>query len=388
MSVQVVGRLAGWMLLGAAVAASPLSGQDVHTLGSPSARSAEPFSQISGLRALSDGSLLVSDGLEARLVQVSSDLSTARKIGREGAGPSEYRTPDILYAMAADTTLMVDLGNGRTAVLAPNGDIVRTSPLSSGEGMQIQLMLPGAVDHAGRVFFRGMGGMMGGGVPDSAAVRRFDPRTEQVTDVARFKLPEMNQQTSGSANNQNNTIRPVPLSRQDAWTVAPGGDLILARSGVDSYWLEFVDSSGTRRGPSIAYTAHEVTNADKDEWAEGMRNALGIGIESENGRMRTTFSRGGRGEPDPDDFEWPETKPAFPAGALSVGSDGNVWLLRYTEAGDPPTYDVLDMQGNRLGSVVLPEDRTLEGFGNGSIYLSRTDDLDFVWLERYELPTL
>lgn len=387
MSVRVVGRLGGWMLLSAVLAATPLAGQEVHALGSPSAQSAEPFSQISGLRALSDGSLLVSDGLEGRLLKVSSDLSSARTIGREGAGPSEYRTPDVLYPMAADSTLMVDLGNGRTAVLSPSGQIVRTSPMSSGDGMQMQLMLPGAVDQAGRVFFRGTG-MMVGGIPDSAAVRVFDPRTEEVTDVAMFKLPEMNQETSGGTNNRNNIIRPVPLSRQDSWTATPGGDLVLARSGERSYWLEFVGPQGTRRGPEIAYTPQRVTGEDKKQWAEDMSNALGVGIENDNGRMRTTFSRGGRGEPDPDDFEWPETKPAFPAAALSMGSDGNIWLLRHTEAGRPPTYDVLDMQGRRVGTVILPEDRTLEGFGDGSIYLSRTDDLDFVWLERYELPSL
>ena len=216
----------------------------------------------------------------------------------------------------------------------------------------------------------------------------FDPRTEDASTVASVKLPEMNQETSGGNNNQSNIIRPVPLSRQDDWTVAPAGELVLARSGDDSYWLEFVRSGDTRRGPEIAYSPHRVGNADKDEWVAGMRNALGIGIENENGRMRTTFSRGGGGEPDPDDFEWPETKPAFPAGALTVSSDGNVWLLRHTAAGEPPTYDVLDMQGRLLASVVLPEDRTLEGFGDGVVYLSRTDDLDFVWLEQYELPAL
>jgi hypothetical protein len=387
MSVRSVGSLTGALVVAVTAVATPLLGQEVHQLGSPSAQSAEPFSQISGLRALSDGSLLVSDGLEGRLLSVSADLSAARPLGREGAGPTEYRTPDMLYSLAADSTLMVDLGNGRMAVLTPSGDIVRTIPMSSGEGMQMQLMLPGGVDNEGRVFFRGMG-MMGGGIPDSAEVKMFDPRTEDASTMASVKLPEMNEQTSGGANNQNSIIRPVPLSRQDDWTVTPGGDLVLARSGQASYWLEFVNTGGARRGPEIAYSPHRVGNADKDDWVDGMSNALGIGITNNNGRMQTTFSRGGRGAPDPDEFEWPETKPAFPAGALSISSDGNVWLLRHTAAGEPPTYDILDMQGQFLGSVILPEDRTLEGFGDGSVYLSRSDDLDFVWLERYDMPAL
>ena len=376
------------IFLVSAVLAGPIAAQQTVTLGEPRAESAEPFSDIAGLRSLSDGTLLIADGLEGQLLRVSEDLAQAEAIGRAGAGPREYRTPDGLYAMAADTTLMVDLGNGRLAVLAPSGEIVRTIPMVSGDGPAMRLMIPGAVDRTGRVFFRAMG-MMPGGVPDSATVQVFDPRMEAAADVAKVKLPEMNTRSSGGANDQRTMIRPIPLSREDAWTASPEGELIIARSRDDVYWLEIVGEDGAVRGPEVPYRPISVGNADKQEWVASLSNALGVGVEIENGRQRTTFSRGGRGgEADPADFEWPETKPAFPAGAIQVAFDGTVWLRRHVPAGQPQRYDVLDRSGRPLGSVRLPEGRSLEGFGDGHVYLSRTDDLDFVWLERYDLPVL
>jgi len=366
----------------------PALAQQTVELGAPEAQSAEPFSDISGLRSLSDGSLWVSDGLEGLLLSVSRDLSASRPVGREGAGPREYRTPDALFAMAADTTMMMDLGNGRLAVVAPDGAIVRTIPMASGNGPQMRMMVPGAVDMQGRVFFRGMG-MVRGGIPDSASVQVFDPGTDAVSPLAQVKLPEMNSETSGGSNNQRNVIRPIPLSRQDAWTASPDGDLIVARSNDNAYWLERMDGNTTARGPDISYEPIRIRNGDKADWVAAQSNALGIGIEVNNGQRRTTFSRGaGREESDPDDFEWPETKPAFPGASLLVAPDGSVWLRRHESEGQSPLYDVLDDSGKRVGSVRLPEGRSLEGFGDGEIYLSRTDDLDFVWLERYAMPSL
>lgn len=382
-----VGAMAVFVLSVALAGSAPA--QEAVDLGEPKAQSAEPFSNIAGLRQLSDGTLWVSDALEGRLLSVSLDLSSSRPIGREGAGPREYRTPDALFAMAADTTLMMDLGNGRLAVLAPDGSIVRTIPMASGDGPQMRMMIPGAVDARGRVYFRGMS-MGRGGIPDSAGVKMFDPETDAVSDLVQVKLPQMNQESAGGAGNQRTMIRPVPLSREDAWTASPGGDLLVARSNEGAYWLERLDENGMTRGPEISYRPIDIRRADKDEWVASQSNGLSIGIDVDNGRRRTTFSRGGGqgAETDPNDLEWPETKPAFPAESLQVAPDGNVWLRRYAPAGQAPLYDVLDSSGNRLGSVRLPAGRNLEGFGDADVYLSRTDDLDFVWLERYAMPSL
>lgn len=372
---------------GLTVPASGIAQQTV-TLGEPTAKSDDGFSAISGLRELADGSLLVADGLENQLLHVAPDLDTATPIGREGAGPDEYRTPDALYALAGDSTLMVDLGNGRLATLAPDGTIVRTHPIAGGDGPAMTIMMPGAVDEDGDVYFQKMGPPGSDGPPDSAAVARFDPSTERTVEVARVKLPAMKQQSSGSANARQEVIQPVPLSPQDAWTATSDGRFVVARQDDRSYWLEFFGPDGTTRGPAIGYEPLRVRRADKEAWIASLSGALGVSVENENGRVRTSFSRGGGPEADPDDFEWPDTKPAFPDGALRAAPDGRFWLERNVPAGEPRRFDVLDGNGRRLAIVRLPADRRLEGFGRDALYLSRTDDLDFVWLERYRLPNL
>lgn len=366
---------------------TPAAAQGTVDFGRPTAESAEPFSAVSGLRELSDGTLLLADGLEGRLLRVSGDLGSVATIGRKGAGPREYETPDALYSMAADSTLMVDLGNGRLSVLAPDGSIVRTLPIAGGSGPDMTIMMPGGVDAAGRVFFRQMGSP-GAGPPDSATVARFDPATERTASIARIKLPEMSVQTRGGSNDREEMMRPVPLSPQDAWTATPDGRLAVARSAGGAYWLEIHGPDGVTRGPRIDYEAIPVRNDDKDAWIAALAGALGVSVEMENGRRRTTFSRGSAPSMDPDDLEWPEVKPAFPAGALRVGPGGRYWIERHVVAGEPRAFDVLDSVGRRIGSVRLPEGRRLEGFGDDAVYLSRTDPLDFVWLERYEVPAL
>lgn len=361
--------------------------QEPADVGDPVAESAEPFSVVAGLRELSDGTLLLADGREGRLLRVSADLDSVTTIGRKGAGPREYETPDALYAMAADSTLMVDLGNGRLSVLAPDGSIVRTLPIAGGGGPAMTIMMPGGVDAAGRIFFRQMEGP-GAGPPDSATVARYDPASDRTTSIARIKLPEMNVQTRGGSNDREQRMRPVPLSPQDAWTATPDGRLAVARSAGGAYWLEIHGPDGVARGPRIGYEPMPVRNDDRQAWIAELSGALGVSVEMENGRRRTTFSRGGAPSIDPDDLEWPEVKPAFPAGALRAGPGGRFWIERHVAAGEPRAFDVLDPAGRRLGSVRLPDGRRLEGFGAEAVYLSRTDPLDFVWLERYDLPVL
>lgn len=49
---------------------------------------------------------------------------------------------------------------------------------------------------------------------------------------------------------------------------------------------------------------------------------------------------------------------------------------------------MFDPAGRRVAQVRLPEDRRIVSFGDGHLYVERRDELDFAWLERYEMPAL
>jgi hypothetical protein len=72
--------------------------------------------------------------------------------------------------------------------------------------------------------------------------------------------------------------------------------------------------------------------------------------------------------------------------AVHFASDGMLWVQRTTPVGEPPTFDVIDETGQVVEQVKLPHRRRLVGFGAGTIYAVRIDDVDLEYLERYRLP--
>ena len=357
-------------------------------LGSPDAVAAEPRGSISGIRVQQGGAVLVADGVEGRLVRLSPDLAEATVVGREGQGPTEYRQPDGLFALPGDSTLMTDLGNGRLAVLAPDGSIVRTEPIArDGDDGGMMLVMPRATDAEGGIWFASRGGPRMS-LDDSVKVRRLDPATGELETVARLAPPPMTRSTSGGANSMEERIMPIPFGPQDAWSVGPGG---LAIVRAEPYRVERVRPDGSViTGPEIEWEPIPVKSADQEEWLDGLTGGLQVMVSMENGARNTSFSRGGSRPPgmDADSFEWPETKPAISSNEARVDYAGRVWVRRNVKAGEPPLYDVFGPEGRRSGQVELPPGRTLVGFSRDYVYLARTDELDFQWLERYAEPTI
>ncbi len=362
--------------------------QEPFQFGAPDAVAAEPRGSISGIRVQQGEAVLVADGVEGRLVRLSPDLTEATVVGREGQGPSEYRQPDGLFALPGDSTLMTDLGNGRLAVLAPDGSIVRTEPIArDGDDGGMMLVLPAATDAEGGIWFLSRGGPRMS-LDDSAQVRRVDPATGELETVARLAPPPMTRSTSGGAANMEERIMPIPFGPEDAWAVGPGG---LAVVRAEPYHVERVQPDGSVIiGPEVEWEPVPVRRADQEEWLDGLGGGLMVMVSMENGVRNTSFSRGG-GRPsgmDMDSFEWPESKPAFTSRGTSVDYAGRVWVRRNVKAGEPPLYDVFGTDGRRSGQVELPPGRTLVGFSRDYVYLARTDELDFRWLERYTEPTI
>ncbi len=386
---QLSGRAT--VLVAAALAAGSVTSLPaqvpVTTLDQPDATFAEPFSSVAGMLELPDGRLMVADGLGQALLVVDMATGGVDTIGRIGQGPGEYKSPDGVFPLPADSTLLVDLGNGRLALMGPDHSLGETTPIAQDdEGGGIKLVLPRGTDDQGRVYFQLMPPMRpGADMPDSAMVGRWDRGTGAIDTVASVKLRERSRQSSGGRDNQSVRIMPLPLTLEDAWAVGMDGSVAVARSG--DYHLEWIRPDGSViSGQPVAYDPVPVKKADKEEWIEELSNGLSISVSVENGRRTTSFGRGG-GPPggDPDDYEWPKTKPPFPGNAVQISSSGDAWVERYMPAGTPETYDVFGPDGTLKGRVVLPAGAELVGFGKNAAFVVRRDDVDFQWLERYAL---
>ncbi len=380
-----------WLIMqGGGGSGAGAGGVEVVALGEAEATWDEPFSVVSTVRELPDGRVVVADPLGQVVVRLDLTAGTADTVGAVGEGPDEYRQPDAVWPLPGGRTLLVDLGNGRLTEMSPELEFGATRPYSIGDLSrgQIVLAIPQAVDHRGRLYFRGFGGM--GMESDSANVLRFDLDSEALDSVASFGLPETVRETTGGPGEQNERISQVPLSPGDAWGAAPDGRVVIVRSG--DYHVDWIAEDGSvTRGPPVPYTPVGIGRAEREQWAHERLETgggLGISVSIENGSASVRASRGGGSDDDEDldGYTWPEFKSAFYSGPVPVDGMGRAWVRRHRDAAEAPAYDVFGGDAERLMTVELPMYRRIVGFGDGALYAIRMDEYGLQTLERYALP--
>lgn len=383
--VCVTGGLAGGVSPTAGVVAQEVPRT---SLGTPLARFEDGLGSMRGVRELPDGRVLIADGFGEALI-VWTPGAGADTLTNVGQGPEEYRMPDGLLPLPDGHTLLIDLGNARLTRIDADLGFGETWPIARG-GLSpgMTMMLAEATDRDGRIYYeQRVGGMMS--ASDSAAIMRFDPASDEMTEAGRVKLPAQVREESGTANNQNVSIRPVPFSAEDAWTVAWDGRVAVARA--DEYRLEWIaPDGGTTTGPAVPHEPVRIRAADQDEWLAGLGGGLRVEVTSDGGAPRISMSRaaGGAANPNPRDYRWPVAKPAFAPNGVRTDAQGRAWVRRHVPAGAPPLFDIFDDRGERVAQVELPPDRSLVAIGEAGVYLTRSDEFDFAWLEKYAVPAL
>ena len=385
--------LATALLLGAvpAFAQAPLK-----TLGKPDAEYAEPFTQISAVRELRDGRVLVSDVRDKTVQLVDLKAKAATKVGREGSGPGEFALPARLLALPGDTSLVYDPLNRRFLVIGPDG---KPGPFASyesesSEGPRISL---GAryTDARGRLYSQGSSFRAGpNGAPtssDTSPILRLDRLTKKTDTLAWVHTPKAVITTSqGGSNVEIRAGGGNPFAAADDWAVTPDGRLAVVR--VKDYHVDWYAPNGQRTsGAAVAYDRVKVTEDDKKAWRERRANGGGgIMVRREVGPGGASQSAGVAAAgamqlPEPTD--WPDVKPAFTGNAAAAAPNGELWVLRTRSAKDKiPTYDVFDASGRLVSRVALPAETRLVGFGKGTVYLARSDEDDLQYLQRYRAP--
>ena len=358
-------------------------------LAKPAARLAHQFSVIGGVRELTDGRVLVADGIDNVVLRV--DLATQKldTIGRSGQGPGEYKAPDALFPLPSQATMVVDLGNARLSIFDGSGKYRESIPIAQGQPGQgaFSLIFPRAVDAAGRIYYQPLGG---GPRSDSTVVIRWDRAAGRSDTVARVKLPSMITKESGGPNNRNMRQRPTPYPPQDFWAVAPDGRVALVRA--PGYRVDWVSAAGARTvGKPISAAAVPVREAEKKEYlADQAANGLSVSMENRNGRVSMNFTRGrsdGAREEAEDiaATEWPAVTPAA-TGLVLAGPDGLLWIERSVPAGAARVYDVVGPDGGVVRRVTLPVGRRVVGFGARGVYARHIDADGINYLERYDQP--
>ncbi|GMV07251.1 MAG: hypothetical protein AMXMBFR53_35260 [Gemmatimonadota bacterium] len=129
---------------------------------------------------------------------------------------------------------------------------------------------------------------------------------------------------------------PPPWPEWDGWAVGSDGRVLVVRNQ-DEYRVEWFFPDGRQRsGPRLDGSRLSVTAEDRRMWSEG------------------------RG-----------------------------WIGRLQHQAEiRALFDVVGPDGRRIAQVRLPPRRRVVGFGPNSLYAVYTDDVDFQWLERFDIRDL
>ncbi|MCC6318866.1 MAG: hypothetical protein IT361_14385 [Gemmatimonadaceae bacterium] len=339
-------------------AATPAGAQVRERRLGASREAAAAYSDISAARVLSDGRILVYDAKEQALHLVDLERGTQKSLGSVGSGPGEFRRATALLPARGDTTWLVDAGNRRLLVVAPDGSLPAT--VTAPEG--VPLAQAGGGDGAGNlVAVTAMfeGSTFAGKAPDSVRLVRVNVASLRVTPVTPLAAPQtkIHIKQTGTRIESVEVVR-MPFAVGEPFGVAPGGRVAIARRA--PYRLDQVMADGrVVRGPVIPVTSIPVGDAEREEY------------------LATLLRR-----PAPEALEWPETLPPFPPQSVVALANGETWVRRHVTARrDSTWYDILDARGAAVARLVLPKRvRILTVTARGA-YVARADDDGLVHLE-------
>ncbi len=353
------------------------------TLSRPEAEFATPFTDVTGIRVLSDGRVILIDERD-RVIQLLDFASgKAATIGRQGSGPGEYRLPIAIFALSGDSSAVFDDPNRRLLIILPNGKtggVIGLATPGSGERAEFGRN----VDSRGRIYATGRSWSNASGSfksLDSVPILRWTRGVSRMDTLGYLGLPPNFAKSSTRGNNHIISVGPrTPFAALDQWTVAPDGRLAIVDA--DDYSISWVDAEGRRtRTPALGYSPLRVTEAHKAAWRESQKG--GITVIGDDDKGTTSIINNNRRKVE-EPASWPEFMPPFLGRALRFAPDGMLWVKRTGPADAPPTYDVISQSNGLTMRVVLPRKSRIVGFGaNGVIYVARTDDDDLQHLQRF-----
>ena len=349
------------------------------TLRSPEAVLPGEFSQIRGVRELRDGRVLVTDRIEERVIAADFASGKQTTIGRTGTGPAEFHLPAALSPMPGDSTLLVDEGNSRLAVIGPDLKIHRSFALRI-PGIGYTLGARG-VDARGRYYLQIPGWIIDAyRRGDSVPVVRFDPRTSRVDTLAIVKGA-----TSLPPNVPKYGLSFIAFSPEDVWAVAADGRVAVVRS--KDYRVEWIGSdSRVVRGAPISFRPLRVSAADRVAFSKAFLANSPVGGRGENGGLGLVPAEW-LSEENVRKFvaqnPFAETKGALAGSRPLIGAAGELWVERAVAAGESALWDVLDSAGKPMARYRLPRGRRLVALGRTALYVVSADDDGVERLERY-----
>lgn len=326
----------------------------------PEARLPEEFTNLTSLRELSDGRVLVTDRKDGRLAIVDFRTGVVRSLSRKGSGPGEFLDLGPVMTLPADSSIVVDIGNTRWLILV--GDSVTSTVPSDHPAIRgVTHWIPFGADRSGNL----LSIRFGPARTDSVDLTRVARSTGRVAVVGalRYGVPTrgINRPTAGPEGAMRVTRPPFnireeqPLLFEDGW---------VAVARYEPYRVDWISPTGQiRRGAPLPGRPLPMSARERDAYIARHR-----GYASAR--------------------EWPVHVPPFDKSfPLLASPEGWLVIPRVASADHPnPRYDVVDRSGALRGELRLPGGARLLAFGKQSAYVVITDSDGIERLQRHPWP--
>lgn len=286
---------------------------------------------------LEDGRVIVSErGTDAHLKVFAADGRFERRIGRNGAGPGEFRVAFI--AARGDTVFVHDPDVGRFSLFSlTDGRFLRSEPSSC------CYYGPIGIDGDGAIVLPAMGGG-----PDSLQSRtrtylRARGGTPGLDTVLVFHRPADERVVWEVGDGETmSMIMPVPLTPQPELAVDAGGGFVTGWSG--EYLLR---ATRDGRDTTVLFGRSDapgaVSRAEKTAIAERMIARMqGPGPGVDETALRASF----------DVSKIPDVRPAFTT--IQVDASGRTWVQRSLADTTVVEWDLFDRDRRWLDVLRIP----------------------------------
>lgn len=319
--------------------------------------------EVTAGRQFADGAFVIANQGSYQLLFYSHEGVLERSVGRQGSGPNEFRSLDVLEVIA-DSVWVYDVVNQRISVLDRTGEFLRLIPLVT-------------VSHAGParvvgVFGDGsillLGHEPGITWPPEPGLRPAYRRAlvlnpdGTISDLGRFFRGESYWVPAGG--NIYDVGRPFG---REAFTDVHGTEWFYTAGA--EYRVERYDMHGRLRGVySYPGEPRSVTQDDLDAYLERFRAEVGRPTLREQLLRKSPL---------------PERMPAY--AGLMIDGEGNVWAAPCAAAEPPRCWHVYQRWSPQFAKVCLPDHFTALDIAGGSVLGVLRDENDVERIVRYRL---
>lgn len=315
----------------------------VFTVGTGTSDTSIVFGMVNDAEILADASIVVIDAMSPAIQWFDSSGVWQGRIGRDGSGPGEYRTPTDVAALDDGRVVVWDPGNARLNLYGGDGLPLETVAMPTNTVSATRALF---VDRRGRAYIRIQ---PHGATPGEFGLLQFELATGAVDTVRLFP----DHAPAPLVGDPRFEVI-LPFAPTPTWSVLPDGGFIASER--TEYVVRMTDDAGNE----VATIRQPYTPAAVEpEEAAAFRDAITSVMRRREAGWRW------RGP------DIPSVKPAIRS--VSVTSDGRILVRPHVQAvrapGDPAPnrlnwvepqiYHLYEVDGTPVGAFRLPDSTVL-----------------------------